>query len=445
MDESNMKMQEQNMKEELQDVEIKDDRASSPDCTSSIKALWSRSARLRTILGILIVDIVLYLYDVISDILVLVDLYQRSHTGLFLTTLTFVICPLVFTAFYNVMIKILADLNKSLFQLRLQDVTFKHLVESLPMLIPPLHAVYLGYLRMKNLTIYTKEHIRIKSCELFYEAGPQLVLQIYIVTTLPLTSFYIYFGSILASFLSVYIGWTQHIAIFMIDNKIQNNQNRIRGEMSVKQRHQGHIRRKPTLMEMLRCSLLFTLWDTFLFVFLLLILIPPFPLIGCIIVYSVIGCSVIINSPGKWMSFIISIEKRLVLKIVFNIVCTLLLSATLILLQEPSDNCTIGHNTCYFPKLSSRADVNVTFCPYELNATSTEINCCHNNVFSEDIVMYYIPAAFTLVGLSTLTIAIEYAYYRFYELTYIDFILIADDNDNMCFILNQLALNNIPL
>ena len=199
--------------------------------------------------------------------------------------------------------------------------------------------------------------------------------------------------------------------------------------MSVHQRLTGQIIREPTLMEMLRCSLIFTLWDTLLFFFLALIIIPPFPLIGHIIVYSVIGFSVIINNPGS-PYVILTIEKRLILKSFFNFVCILILSTILLLLQEPSENCTIGHTTCLYPKLSARVDVNVTFCPYELNATFIDNNCSHNNVFSEDIVLYYIPAAFTLVCLSTLTIAIEYACYRFYEMTYKDFILIADDDND---------------
>ena len=160
-------------------------------CTSSIKSLWSRSAWYRTVLEIFIVDIVLYLYDIITDILVVIDLYQRGQTAFFCITLTFVFLPFVFTTFINLMINIMVDLDKTMFELRLQDVTTKHIVEALPMLITPFYAVYLGFLRMKNQANYTTEHIRIKSFELFYEAGPQLVLQIYIVITLPLTSFYI--------------------------------------------------------------------------------------------------------------------------------------------------------------------------------------------------------------------------------------------------------------
>ena len=350
---------------------------SSQGCTSSVKAFWTRSAWLRTILGIFMVDVVLYLYDIISDILVVVDLYQRSHTFLFLTSLTFVILPFVVTMFWNLSINIMIDLNKTLWQLRFQDFTSKHFVEVLPM-ITPLYAVYLGFLRMKNQTKYTKEHIRIKATELFLEAGPQLVLQIYIVTTLPLTSFYVYFGSILTSFLSAYIGWTKNVLVYTIDlnhkSKINSN------EMSVHQRLTGQIIREPTLMEMLRCSLIFTLWDTLLFFFLALIIIPPFPLIGHIIVYSVIGISVIINNPGS-PYVILTIEKRLILKSFFNFVCILILSTILLLLQEPSENCTIGHNTCLYPKLSARVDVNVTFCPYELNATFIDNNCSWKNYF----------------------------------------------------------------
>ena len=182
-------------------------------------------------------------------------------------------------------------------------------------------------------------------------------------------------------------------------------------------------------MEMLRCSLVITLWNTLLFFFLALIIIPPFPLSGHVIVYSVIGYCVIINSPNV----ILTVEKRLKFKVAFNFIYIIILSTILFLLQKPTENCIIGHNSCYFSKLSSRVDVNFTFCLYQLNMTlnkyfsfnmtSTGNNCSHNNVFSEDIELYYIPAAFTFVGLSTLTIAFEYAYYRFYEMTYKDFIL----------------------
>ena len=413
MKEHNLKMEQKNIEKEEQNVDC--ETTSSSGCTSSIKAFWSRSAWLRTAIGIFVMDIALYSYDIYSDVCVVIDLYQRGHTGLFSASLTFVIFPMLLTNWTNLVVYIKDDLKKSRF--RLQDITFKHIVETLPMHITPLYAVYLGFLRMKNRTEYTTEHIRMKDNELFYEAGPQLILQIYIVTTLPLTSYYIYFGSILASLLSVFFGWSKFIALIMIARKNTT----IRKRSEIFQKLAGQTIRSPTLMETLRCSLIYTLWDTLLFFFLALIIIPPFPLFGHIVVFTAIQICVEINFPTKTM------KEHLIGKIVFYFVWLLTLSAFLYLLQEPSEKCIIGHNTCYFSKLSSRVDVNVTFCPYELNATSTDINCCHNNVFSEDIVLYYIPAAFTLVGLSTMTLAIEYSYSRFKKKTYKDFILIADN------------------
>ena len=417
MKETNSKMEKHNMKMLEQNIEKKeqmnDESISSSGCTSSIKAMWPKSAWLRTVLGIFFMDIALYSYDIISDMRVIIDLYQRSHTGLFLTSLTFFLFPMVLTNFSNLTSKLRVDTdpNNSNTRLRLGDVTAKQVVAALLMLITPFYAVYLGFLRMKNLNNYTMEQFRMKTFEVFFEAGPQLILQIYIVTSLPLTSFYVYFGSILASFLSVHIGWTKFIVIIMI------NQN---GNKEHWQRGTGEVIRMPTFMEMLRCSLLLTLWDTLLFFFLVLIIVPPFPFFGHIILFSIIYCFIELNFPGQTMTI------RLTGKIIFYIICTCMLSFSLFLLQEPAEKCLFGHNTCYFSKLSSREDVNVTFCPYELNATSTEINCCHNNVYSEDIVMYYIPAAFALIGLSTGTLFIEYAFFRFYQMTSKDCILTAD-------------------